>query len=220
MADLVLYNYFRSSTSYRVRIALHLKNLAFDYRAVHLLKSEQQTTEFRRLNPLGEVPALIHGPHCISQSLAILEYLEEVFPEKPIYPKSAADRAWVRQFCENINAYLHPLGNLKVMQYLEQKHGYDQTAKEGWISHWNKPGFAALEKMLESRAGKYCLGDQITAADLCLIPAVFSAKRFKVDLSPYSTVARIDEALKDHPAFLKAHPLRQPDTPDEMKQQT
>lgn len=217
MAELALYNYFRSSTSYRVRIALHLKKLEFEYRPVHLLKSEQQSAEFRRLNPLGEVPALIHGSHCIAQSLAILEYLDEVFPSHPIYPKNAADRAWVRQFCENINSYLHPLGNLKVTQYLEQKHGYDQAAKEGWISHWAHPGFSALEKMLESRAGSRCLGDEITAADLCLIPAVFSAKRFKVDLSAYAIVGRIDEELKEHPAFLRAHPLRQIDTPDELK---
>lgn len=217
MADLALYNYFRSSTSYRVRIALHYKNLSFDYRPIHLLQNEQHSAEFRQLNPLGEVPALVHGSFCVSQSLAILEYLEEVFPETAILPESPQERAWVRQFCENINAYIHPLGNLKVTQYLERMHGYDQAAKEAWISHWAHPGFRSLETMLESKAGKYCLGDRITVADFCLIPAVFSARRFKVDLSPYRLIERIDSELKDHPAFLQAHPFRQIDTPAELK---
>lgn len=213
MASLILYNYFRSSTSYRARIALNLKNLPYEYRAVHLLKNEQHSDEYRRLNPQGEVPSLVHEGRSIGQSLAILEYLEDVFPEPPLYPKDAYTKARVRQFCENINSYLHPLGNLKVMQYLEKKHGYDQAAKEAWIQHWSRPGYEVLEKMLEDSAGKYCFGDQITAADACLIPAVFSARRFNVDLAAYPIVNRVDRECQSHPAFQKAHPLNQPDTP-------
>lgn len=213
MDTLILYNYFRSSTSYRARIALNFKNLPYEYRAVHLLKAEQHSAEYLRLNPQGEVPSLVHQGRSIAQSIAILEYLEDVFPNPPLYPKDPYLKARVRQFCENINSYLHPLSNLKVMQYLEKKHGYDQAAKEEWIRHWYKPGFEVLEGMLQTSAGKYSFGDQVTAADACLIPAVFTARRFHVDLSAFPTVVRIDKECQSHPAFEKAHPSRQPDTP-------
>lgn len=217
MAKLILFNYFRSSTSYRVRIALHLKGLDFEYRPIHLLKAEHRSPEYLRINPQGEVPALQDGDLVISQSLPILEYLDEKYPELPLYPKDLGRRALVRQFCENINAYMHPVCNLKILQYLETEHGYDLSMKEKWIAHWQGPGFQALEKLAEQHAGKYCFGDQITAADLCLIPMMFSARRFHVDLTPYPTLVRIDEACKSVEAFIKSHPLRQPDTPEELR---
>ncbi|MBX2987821.1 MAG: maleylacetoacetate isomerase [Bdellovibrionaceae bacterium] len=217
MTTFVLYNYFRSSTSYRVRIALHLKNLPFEYKAVNLLKSEQTSEEYRRINPLGEVPALLHEGHLIAQSLPIMEYLDEMFPEPRLYPWDPVARAQVRQFCENINAGMHPLCNLKIQKYLEAKHGYDQAAKEAWIAHWTRPGFAALEQLLQRHAGTYCFGDQITAADVCLVPMVFSARRFNVDLGDFPIVERIDRRCQEHPAFQQAHPLTQVDTPEELR---
>lgn len=217
MDKFTLYNYFRSSTSYRVRIALHLKAIPFEYRAIHLLKQEQHSADFLKINPQGEVPALQHGSLMISQSLPILEYLDEVVPSTPLYPKDPGAKAQVRQFCENINSYMHPVCNLKILQYLEAKHGYDQTAKESWISHWQIPGFVALESLLKRHAGQFCYGDEVTAADLCLIPMMFSARRFNVDLSPFPLMNRIDQACQTLDAFKKAHPLRQIDTPDDLR---
>lgn len=213
MSDLILYNYFRSSTSYRVRIALHLKNLPFEYRAIHLLKNEQNSVEYKRLNPQGEVPALVHDGKVISQSLAILEYLDEVFGGPRLYPADAVKRAHVRQFCENINAFLHPVTNLKVLKELEARNGYGPAQKEQWIHHWFGVGLPVLEKMAQENGGTYVFGDQITAADLCLVPALFSARRFNVNLDPYPVIRRIDRTCQEHPAFAKAHPLKQPDTP-------
>ena len=217
MSKLILFNYFRSSTSYRVRIALHLKGLEFDYRAIHLLKAEHRSPEYLKINPQGEVPALQDGELVISQSLPILEYLDEKYPQNRIYPTDLGQRALVRQFCENINAYMHPVCNLKILQFLETEHGYDLAKKEQWIAHWQGPGFQALEELAQKHAGQYCFGDQITAADLCLIPMMFSARRFHVDLSAYKTLLRIDEACRTIDAFAKAHPLTQPDTPEELR---
>lgn len=213
MPKLILYNYFRSSTSYRVRIALHLKNLEYEYRPVHLLKAEQHSAEYRALNPVGGVPTLVHDGRAIAQSLAILEYLDDVFGGPKLYPADPYERARVRQFCETVNSDMHPLGNLKVLQELEKRHGYDQAAKEKWIGHWMGLGFAALEKILGETAGDFCFGNSVTAADLCLIPMMFSARRFNVDLGPFPIARRIDERATKIPAFEKAHPMRQPDTP-------
>ncbi|HRO65981.1 MAG TPA: maleylacetoacetate isomerase [Pseudobdellovibrionaceae bacterium] len=217
MEKFILYNYFRSSTSYRVRIAMHLKEIPFEYRAIHLLKQEQHSPEFLKVNPQGEVPALKHGNLVISQSLPLLEYLDEIHPAPAIYPKHPGDRAQVRQFCENINSYMHPVCNLKILQYLEANHGYDLKAKEAWISHWQTPGFTALERLLERHAGKFCYGDDVTAADICLIPMMFSARRFHVDLSPFPILNRIDRECQKIEAFKKAHPLRQVDTPEDLR---
>lgn len=213
MSNLILYNYFRSSTSYRVRIALHLKNLPFEYRPVHLLKSEQLSAEFKALNPQGEVPALVHDGKVIAQSLAILEYLDEVFGGPKLYPTDPVQRARVRQFCENINSFLHPVTNLKVMKELEVRNGYGPAQKEAWIHHWFGLALPVLEKTAMDSNGAYCFGDQITAADLCLVPALFGARRFNVNLDRYPVIRRIDRICQEHPAFLKAHPMRQPDAP-------
>lgn len=219
MASLTLYNYFRSSTSYRVRLALHYKNLSFEYKPVHLLNNggEQHQAEYKALNPMGEVPTLIHDKKALGQSMAIIEYLDEVFPQNPLYPKDAFKKAQVRQFCENINSFMHPLSNLKVLQYLEKNHQYDQAQKENWISIWLTKGFAALESVLEKESGTYCFGNQITAADMFLVPQVFSAKRFNVSLEAFPLCQKINNECEKLEAFKKAHPLRQPDTPPENR---
>ncbi len=215
MASLILYNYFRSSTSFRARIALYHKNLAFEYRAVHLVDNggEQNAESYKELNPMGEVPTLIHDNKKIGQSMAIVEYLDEVFPQNPLFPKDPLGKAHVRQFCENINSFMHPLGNLKVLQYLEQEHQYTQEQKEAWVSYWNRRGYLALEKILTKTAGKFCFGNQITAADAFLIPQMFTSLRFNVDLTDFPLCQKVYQECKSIEAFQKAHPLNQPDSP-------
>ncbi len=219
MAQIQLHNYFRSSTSYRVRIALHYKDIPFDYFPVHLLNNggEHHRAEYKDLNPLEEVPSLVHDGKVIAQSFAIIEYLEEVFPKNSLLPPSAFERAKMRQFCENINSFIHPLSNLKVLQFLEKNHGYDLNQKEFWVQHWSKQGLASLEEMLRTSAGTYCFGDKVSMADLFLVPQVFSAKRFHMDLSPYPLVQKIDKNCEKLEAFRKAHPFRQIDTPPESR---
>lgn len=219
MADIILYNYFRSSTSYRARIALHYKNIPFKYEAVHLLNNggEQHSPEYLKINPQAEVPSLVHDGKVIAQSMAIIEYLDEVFPQNPLFPKSAVERAQVRQVCENINAFMHPVCNLKITQYLEKKHGYNEQARSEWIQHWSAIGFKAQEEILKKTSGNYCFGNTLTAADLFLIPQMFSARRFNVDLTPYPTLRKIEENCLKLEAFKKAHPLNQVDTPEDLK---
>ncbi|GIL18085.1 MAG: maleylacetoacetate isomerase [Oligoflexia bacterium] len=213
MSSLVLYNYFRSSTSYRVRIGLHFKNLDFEYKSVHLLKDggEQHRAEYRQLNPIGGVPTLVHNGKPISQSMAILEYLEETFPQNRFFPKDIYTRAKVRQFCENINADIHPLQNLKVTQYLEKNLNISPEQKQQWLNNWISLGLQATERILENAAGQFCFGDEVTAADLLLVPQVFSAERFQIDLKPFPNIQRINLECLKLDAFQKAHPTRQPD---------
>ena len=216
MAPFTLFNYFRSSTSYRVRIALHLKGIEFDYKAVHLLKGggEQHSVEYRKLNPQGEVPTLIHNGKAIGQSLAIMEYLDEIHPSARLYPQDPYQKAKIRQFCENINSFLHPLSNLKVMQKLEKDAQYTTEQKNAWIQHWYAIGFQALEEMLKEFSGRYCFGDQVTAADLLLVPCIFTANRFQVNLDTFPLCRKINEECLKLEAFKKAHPYAQPDTPE------
>lgn len=215
MASLILYNYFRSSTSYRTRIALYHKNLDFEYRAVHLLNNggEQNSESYKDLNALAEVPTLIHNNKSLGQSVAIIEYLEEVFPTPPLFPKDPFEKAQIRQFCETINSFMHPLGNLKVLQYLGNHHNYTQEQKEEWFSLWNKKGYEALEKGLQKTAQNFCFGEKITAADIFLIPQIFASLRFNVDLTDFPLCRKIYENCKTIEAFQKAHPLNQPDSP-------
>ena len=218
--ELVLYNYYRSSTSYRVRIALELKKLSYAYKPVHLLNNggEQNSESFRQLNPSGGVPTLIHGDDAISQSFAIVEYLDDAFPNTyQLMPKVPLKKAKVRQVCEIINSDMHALQNLKVLQYLEKKHAYTQDDKDKWCQQWIRPSFAALEKILKQTSGQYCFGDEITAADVFLVPQVITAERFKTDLSAYPTVVKIYAKCLQKQEFLKAHPFRQIDTPAEMR---
>lgn len=214
-----LYNYFRSSTSYRVRIALHLKQIEFEYIPVHLLKNggEQHSEEYKSLSPLSEVPTLIIDGNTISQSFAIIELLEELHPEKSLFTKNIFLNAKIRQFCENINSFMHPLGNLQVLQYLENAHEYNLEQKEAWVQHWLNKGFSALEKMLKKTSGRFSFGDELTAADVFLIPQIFTAERFKVQMDRYPLCMKINSTCQQLDCFKKAHPLRQMDTPTDLK---
>ena len=220
MTNLELYNYFRSSTSYRVRIALELKNLKYTYTPVHLLSNggEQNTEFYRQLNPVGGVPTLIHNEKIISQSFAIIEYLENTFTETlPLFTNNIYTNAKIRQFCETINADIHPLQNLKVMQFLEKQLHATVEQKNLWLNKWITEGLTALEKIIKPFTGAHCFGDSITAADLFLIPQLFSSQRFGVDISNFKVLSAINESCLILEPFKKAHPYRQMDTPEELK---
>lgn len=209
----ILYSYFRSSASYRVRIALHYKNIAFQYRPVHLLKNggEQHSPEFKSLNPQAQVPCLIHNGKLISQSMAIIQYLEDICHAPSLFPHSAYEKALVIQICELINSGIQPLQNVAVTNELTKQYSFTGEQKTEWIKHWNKIGLFSIESLLKNTAGEYCLGDTVSAADCFLIPQIFSAKRFGVDISPYPTILRICEHASTLEAFQLAEPSRQPD---------
>jgi maleylpyruvate isomerase len=212
---LKLYSYFRSSAAYRVRIALNLKQLPYEYIGVHLLRSggEQLSETYRALNPDALVPTLVDGDAVLQQSLAIVEYLEETHPAPPLMPSAPADRAYVRAIALQIACEIHPLDNLRVLKYLKHELGVDEDAKNAWYKHWVEQGFASLEARLskDPRTGCCASGDTPTLADICLVPQVFNARRFGVDLAPYPTIRRIDEHLGTLEAFAAAAPDRQPD---------
>lgn len=210
-----LYTYFRSSAAYRVRIALKLKGIGYDAAPVHLLRNggEQLSDAYRAINPAALLPALDDDGEVISQSLAIMEYLEETHPQAPLLPSSPAARARVRALALTVAADGHPLGNLRVLKYLTGQIGVAEDVKLAWQQHWLGSSLQALEALLanDPRTGRYCHGDTPTLADCCLVPQVFNAQRFGVDLAPYPTVARIDAACNALPAFQQAHPSKQPD---------
>ncbi|RDU99911.1 maleylacetoacetate isomerase [Trinickia dinghuensis] len=210
-----LYSYFRSSASYRVRIALNLKGLPYEYAAVHLLRGggEQLAPDYRRVCPDGIVPSLVDGDAVLQQSLAIIEYLEETHPNPPLLPSTPVDRAYVRAIALQIACEIHPLNNLRVLKYLKHQLSVADEAKDAWYQHWVKNGFGVLESTLagDPRTGKFVYGDTPTMADLALVPQVFNAQRFNVDMQPYPTIQRIyDEAMR-HDAFVRAAPAAQPD---------
>lgn len=218
MSSIVLYNYFRSSTSYRVRIALHLKKLSYEYRPINLLKGEQHSEEYRKLNPVGGVPTLVHDGKVIPDSVAIIEYLEQIHPTPSLLPGDAYSAARARQVCQIINSSMHPMGNLRLMQYLDKNFGLNsQEQKEEWIQYWLQQGLSALETTAKEFAGKYFFGDVVTMADLFLVPQLFSCQRFNVDLKPYPLLTEISDNCLKLEAFQKAHPGRQIDTPDDLK---
>ena len=208
-----LYGYFRSSASYRVRIALSLKGLGYDLQPVHLRRNEQRAPEFLERNPQGLVPALEHDDAVLAQSLAIIEYLEERFPEPPLLPASPADRARVRALAQIVACDIHPINNLRVLQYLENELALDDGARTAWARRWIDEGFAAMEAMLgdDPRTGDHCFGNKPTLADICLVPQVFNSQRFGVDMTRYPTLARIHENCMRLPAFADQAPERQPD---------
>lgn len=215
-----LYSYFRSSASYRVRIALNLKGLAYETVPVHLLNrgGEQFSPEFRKLSPDAVVPALIDeslpdDESVLTQSLAIIEYLEEKHPQPPLLPKGAADRAYVRSVALAIACEIHPLNNLRVLRYLVHTLKVSEDDKNAWYRHWCEQGLAALEARLaaDGRTGKFCYGDTPTLADCCLVPQVFNAQRLKCDLSAMPTILRINDACGALDAFTAAAPAAQPD---------
>ncbi len=217
MAEFILHNYFRSSTSFRARIAMNLKGLTYDYQAVNLLKGEQQSPEYKKLNPIGGVPSLVHNGKVIPDSYAIIEYLEELYPNPALLPKDHYTRARVRQVCEIVNSSMHPMGNLRVLSYLEKAKGYTQEQKEEWFQEWAYRGLDALEKNLEQFSGTYSFGDQITMADIFIIPQVITCQRFKTNTEKYATITKIFKNCQKIEAFTKAHPFRQADCPEEMR---
>ena len=212
-ADLALYTYFRSSAAFRVSIALNLKGLKPEMHFVHLRKGEQHNEVYRRVNPLGLVPALVSDGDVIGQSLAIMEYLDEIAPEPPLMPKNAKAKARVRQIALGVACDIHPIANLRVLQYLKNKLGAGEEALLEWQQHWISAGFAALERLLvnDPATGKFCHGDSPTIADICLIPQITNARRMTLDLKPYPTLLRIEEAAYQMPAFVDARPENQPD---------
>jgi maleylpyruvate isomerase len=210
-----LYNYFRSSASYRVRIALALKGLAYDYHAVHLTRGggQQFTPEFRAVNAQGLVPVLVDGPETLTQSLAILEYLEETHPEPPLLPRAPAERARVRALALVIACEVHPLNNLRVLNYLSSRLGMQEGPRTEWYRHWVEQGLGAFEASLAGSpfTGRFCHGDTPGLADCCLIPQLFNARRFGCDLSGYPLALAIERACQELPAFRNAAPEHQPD---------
>ncbi len=213
---LTLYSYFRSSASYRLRIALALKGLAHETVAVHLLKGggEQHQPAFRAVNPAGLVPVLQDGDTVLTQSLAIMEYLDEAYPELPLLPKDLLGRARVRALALTIACDVHPLGNLRVLNYVGDTLGAGEEGRKAWASHWIALGFEAFEEVLSrpgAPTGPFCHGDTPGMADCCLVPQVFNARRFGLDLAPYPTVQRITEHCEALAPFVKAHPANQAD---------
>jgi maleylacetoacetate isomerase len=210
-----LYTYFRSSAAFRVRIALNLKGLSFESVPVHLLRhgGMQHTPEYAALNPSELVPTLVDDALTLVQSLAIMEYLEETRPEPPLLPSCALGRARVRALAQTIACEIHPLNNLRVLQYLEQTMKLDTQARAEWCRHWVTLGFAALEEMLTSspETGAYCHGDTPTMADCCLVPQVANARRFDTPLDAFPNILRIEATCLTLPAFQRALPNNQPD---------
>ncbi len=213
--EFTLYSYFRSSAAFRVRIALNLKGLKADLRFVHLLKDGggQHSDAYKHVNPQQLVPTLISGGQAISQSLAILEYLDELAPEPPLLPSDALARARVRQLAQTIACDIHPLNNLRVLRYLEKELGVDGEKRLAWQHHWIAAGFSALETKLahEPATGLFCHGDDPGMADICLVPQMFNARRSQMQLSAYPTLLRIEEAAYSLAAFQNARPENQPD---------
>ncbi|MFK2878750.1 maleylacetoacetate isomerase [Rhodanobacter hydrolyticus] len=216
-SGLVLYGYWRSSAAYRVRIALNLKGLGYQNRPVHLVKDggEQHASAYAAMNPQQLIPSLRDGDRTLTQSLAIIEYLEELHPEPPLLPVDARGRAQVRAMAQLVACDVHPLGNLRVLQYLESELGADEAQRGAWSRHWIATGFAALEAILADNAatGGFCHGDTPGMADACLIPQVYNARRWKLPLDDYPTIRRIDAACSELQAFRMAAPEAQPDAP-------
>jgi maleylpyruvate isomerase len=210
-----LYSYFRSSAAYRVRIALNLKGLAYEYAPIHLLRDggQQLKPDYRELNPDGIVPTFIDGDNVLTQSLAIIEYLDEMHPEPALLPGTPLDRAFVRSVALQIACEIHPVDNLRILKYLKHTLKVGDEAKDAWYRHWLESGFESLEKRLanDSRVGKLCFGDTPTLADLCLVPQVYNARRFNLDMSRYPTIERIADHAGQIDAFARAAPGQQPD---------
>jgi len=210
---LKLYSYFRSSASYRVRAALHWKGLEFEYLPVHLIKDggQQNRPEFRKINPMGHVPALDHDGFLVSESVAIIQYLDDAFPGKNLFPMAPRDRAQVLQLCELINSGIQPLQNIKVGKYLEAEFGLSNADTGRFTQHWIQDGLANLERLLAQTAGSYCFGGEVTAADCFVVPQCFAARRFGVNPDDFPNLSRVNANAIQLTAFQRAHPEAQPD---------
>lgn len=209
-----LYGYFRSSAAYRVRIALALKGLEAEQTFVHLRRKEQCAVDYMDINPQALVPSLVtDSGRSLTQSLAIMEYLDEIHPLPPLLPKDPEDRAWVRSLALVIACDIHPISNLRVLNYLKDELDLSDEARDRWYAHWVAVGLEAVELMLakDARVGPYCCGDQITLADLCLVPQLANAERMKCPTEAYPTIRKIAAACRALPAFQVAEPSRQPD---------
>jgi maleylacetoacetate isomerase len=205
-----LYDYYRSSACFRVRIALNLKNLDHEKITINLNNEGEQFSDFyQKINPEKLVPAMQNGKHIISQSLAILEYLNEVYPDPPLLPQDVYERALVRSFALSIATDIHPLNNLRILKYLTGELKITDEQKNKWYQHWIQRGLSALEERLiaQNSSGDFCFGDRPTLADICLVPQMYNAKRFSCDLSLYKTLNRINENCEQHEAFNQARPL-------------
>ncbi len=208
-----LYGYFRSSAAFRVRIALNLKGLAVEQAFVHLAKGEHRRPEYDAVNPQGLLPALDVDGALLTQSLAIMEYLEETHPQPPLLPGDALGRARVRSLAALVACEIHPVNNLRVLQHLKKALGQTEDQVNAWYRHWIADGLAKLEADLArgGSTGKYSHGDAPTIADCCLVPQVFNAKRYQCDLAPYPVTMRVFDACMKLPAFDAAQPAKQPD---------
>ncbi|MFT4705393.1 MAG: maleylacetoacetate isomerase [Bradymonadia bacterium] len=213
MSDITLYSYWRSSASWRVRIALALKGIAYTYHPVHLVQDggQQHSDAYRAINPAGLLPSLQIDGLTLAESLPIMEYLDETRPDPPLLPSTPGDRAIARRLAELVNADIQPVQNLRVLQYVDAQYNAGKDGKAAWGKHWIKTGFDAMEPLLAQSAGVFSVGDTATIADCCLIPQVYNARRFKVDMAAYPTIARIDSHCATLPAFQSAHSDVQPD---------
>jgi maleylacetoacetate isomerase len=211
-----LFGFFRSSAAFRVRIALNLKGLAYEDAFVHLRRGDQRNAGYLAVNPQGLVPALEIDGQTLTQSLAIVEYLDETHPEPPLLPRDPAGRARVRALAAVVACDIHPINNLRVLRYLTRQLGHEQTAIETWYNHWIATGFEAFERLLagDDRTGAFCDGSRPGLAEIALVPQVVNSQRYRLDLSPYPTIARIYANCMQLDAFAAAHPDNQPDRDD------
>jgi maleylacetoacetate isomerase len=216
-SDLILYSYWRSSAAFRVRIALNLKGLRYETRAVSLIRDggEQHSATYAALNPLKLLPTLVDGGLVLTESMAILDYLDETHPQPSLLPADAAGRARVRALSQVVACDIHPLGNLRVLQEIGREFSATDEQKSAWMRHWVSIGLQAFETMLvnSNDTGRYCHGDTPGMADICLVPQVYNARRWKVPLGDYPTILRIDAACAALDAFHHAMPEQQPDAP-------
>jgi maleylacetoacetate isomerase len=204
-----LYSFATSSAAYRVRIALNLKQIAYETVSINITRGEQHGAEYRGLNPHGRVPALeLDDGTVISQSLAIIDYLEQVYPQPPLYPADPVVRARALAVALTVATDIHPLNNMAPIGFLRDRLGVDQAARDQWYAHWVRDGLAAIEQMIDGDA--YCFGPQPSVADICLIPQVFNARRYNVDIADLAKILAVDERARALPAFAAAHPDRQP----------
>lgn len=209
MSRPVLYEAPRSSAAYRARIALNLKGIDYESRPINLIEGEQKSDEYRELNPQGLVPMLDIDGHRLTQSLAIIVYLDQSFPDPPLVPRDPADGAHVRAMALAIACDIHPLNNLRVLKYLKNELAHSQDQIDRWYAHWIAEGLTALEAMAKAGAGRFLFGDHPTIADICLVPQLFNARRFNCPLDDFPTLLRADENARELEAFAAAHPDHQ-----------
>ncbi|GGL17430.1 maleylacetoacetate isomerase [Caulobacter rhizosphaerae] len=208
--QLTLHSAWRSSAAYRVRIGLNLKGLAYDIAPVNLVANQHQAPAFAALNPQRLLPALEVGGRTLTQSLAILEWLDETVPQPALLPADPFDRAVVRSMAQIVASDIHPVNNLRILRALTDL-GVDEPGREAWIGRWITDGFSALETLVARHGGDYAFGDTPTLADCCLVPQVYNAERFRTDLAPFPAIRAVAERARAHPAFAAAHPNQQPD---------